>query len=88
MMHTVFGFHFISVLSTYCFYVFICHETYTEKAINLAYIGTATPDAVWRLLFLIYRVTASLSSSDWDLSHPRCVSCIAVMCGSNYVCIT
>jgi hypothetical protein len=58
------------------------------KAISFQYIGTATPDAVWRLLFLIYRVTASLSSSDWSLSHPKCVSCIAVMCRSNYGCIT
>ena len=58
------------------------------KAINFQYIGTATPDGVWRLLFLIYRVTASLSSSDWSLSHPECVRRIAVMCGRNYSSIT
>jgi hypothetical protein len=59
-----------------------------KKAISFRYIGSVTPDTVWRLVFLIYGVTASLSSSDWALSHPRSVRCIAVMCGSYCGCIT
>jgi hypothetical protein len=77
-----------TVFSIYCFMSLFATKHVRKMVISFPYISKATPNALWPLLFLIYRVTASLSSSDRSLSHPRCVRCIALMCGSNYSCIT